>query len=144
MNRQTFRRHLALWIALTVVGCGQGYRPPPQLTPVGDVAFYARRVIQAIDTVVTVAIEAEAAKVLSTADARVVLDGGKIAAQAGVDLSAALKAGATAQTARDKAVKTISSAIDSISKNETLSPTTRGLIEPYLNVVRTLLTIWLP
>jgi hypothetical protein len=111
---------------------------------VGDTAFYARRVIQAVDTVVNVAIEAEAAKVLSTADARVVLDGGKIAGQAGVDLSAALKAGATATTARDKAVRTINSAIDSISKNETLSPTTRGLIEPYLQVVRTLLTIWTP
>ena len=134
-------RSIVLLLLLAFVSCAKS---PPQLTPLGDVAFYARRVIQAVDTVVEVAIQAEAAKVMSTADARAILAGGKIAAEAGVELSAALKAGATGVTARDKAVKTIGTAIDGILKNENLSPQTRGLINPYLQVVKTLLTIWTP
>lgn len=129
-----------LVLALIMVDCAGRLAAPVQLTPIGDTAFYARRAIQAVDALQAMAIDAESAKVMSTEDARVIVNATKTAGQAGVGLADALKAGSSGATAQDKAVRTIRQAILGIY--DQLSPNAQRIAGPYIQTVLTLLTVF--
>jgi streptomycin 6-kinase len=137
---QRLRVPAALVLALLLVDCGGRLAAPVQLSPIGDTAFYARRAIQAVDALQAMAIDAEAANVLPTAEARLIIDATKVAGEAGVELSNALKAGSKGTTDRDKAVRTIRAAIQGAF--ERLSPASQQVAGPYVTTVLTLLTVF--
>lgn len=126
--------HLAPLLVLFLVACAH---PPPQLTPVGVTAFRADRVIKGIAVLQEFAIEGEAVGVLTTADARVVVEGTRAAGLAGQDLAQSLRATLPEATARAKAIAAIRTALQGIPSR--LSPATRPLVEPYITVVLTFL-----
>lgn len=113
-------------------------KPPSGLSAVGQIAFYGDRIEKAIGAIQDVAIQGEASKVISTNDARKIIEATKIAGQAGVDLSAALKAGSSAATAKDKAIAVIKQVLTDLPPQ--LDANTRKLIAPFVSVVMVLLT----
>jgi hypothetical protein len=129
---------------LALAGCDAcvtgGLKPPPQLSPIGDTAFYARRAIQAVSELQEVAAEGEVAGVISTEDARKIMEATKTAGKAGVDLSSALKAGVSEVGARDRAVAVFRQALLELPGH--LSENTRNMVEPYIQAALTLLTVF--
>lgn len=126
-------------VLISTQGCAT-MTPAPSLSPVGDVAFYARRVILAVEQIQTLAIDGEKSGSISTDDARTIVTATKTAAEAGVSLANVLGAGADATTARQRAAATIKAALDEILPK--LSANTRALVEPYVKTALTLLTVF--
>lgn len=138
-KRNTISYATALVLAVVLFeACGR-LAAPPQLTPIGDLAYHATRVMSGIALVQQVAIDGEAAGVIATRDARRIVAGTAIAGTAGVDLAGALKAGVSGAAARDKAVRTIRQAFVEVADD--LSPEARALIQPYINIVLAAVTL---
>lgn len=128
-------------LLFVVAGCaGSRLAAPPQLSPVGDIAFHATRVVHGIQVLQDVAIQGEAAKALSTKDARAIVAGTKKAGEAGVALAESLRAGTAGATAKAKAVAAIKQALTETS--EYVSPETRTTIAPYITVITTALALF--
>jgi hypothetical protein len=133
------RLQTALALAFITLGCA-GLKPPPQLSPIGDIAFYAEKTLVAVESLQHFAIDGEAAGAISTNDAKTIIEATKVAGQAGQDLKRALKAGASETAAKNQAVAAIRSALDSVPKR--LSPETAAIVAPYIQTVTTLLEVF--
>jgi len=141
MNRfRNTRVALTVCLALGLGACGGKLAPPVQLTPVGDIAWYANHALAVVDTLQQVAIDGESAGVISRNDARRIVEATKAAGLAGVDLHNALAAGADAVTARNRAVAIIRRALSDLPNR--LSPHAASLVRPYVSAVLTLLTVF--
>lgn len=125
---------------LYLSGCG--VKAPPQLSPVGDTAYYARRVMGLVEELQLAATEGEAAGAVSKADARKIVEATVIAGKAGQDLASALRAGADATSSRGRAIAIIKQALDDLPRH--LSDSTQALVRPYINAVMVLLTVFEP
>lgn len=124
---------------LVTQGCAS-VRPPETLSPVGDAAFYARRVILAIDQIQTLAIDGEKSGAISEADARTIVTATGEAAKAGASLAATLRAGTGDASAKKRWAAAIRKALDEVVQK--LSPNTQTLVEPYVRTTLTLLTVF--
>jgi hypothetical protein len=137
---QPKRRAAAIAVALLVcsgLACAT-LKPPEQLSPIGDTAWYAREVIKGVAGLQQAAIDAEKAGALSVEDARTVVDATKKAGQAGEVLATSLKAGLPQQEAKAKAIAVIREALGELPKH--LSKSAGELVTPYIQLVLTLLT----
>lgn len=119
---------------------GSRLAPPPQLSPVGDTAYYARAVIKLVNQLQGAAIDAEAAGVMKTDDARKIIEATRLANEAGVELAAALKAGQSATTSRERAIAMIRQALTDLPPK--LNDHDRAIVQPYVTGVLTLLTVF--
>lgn len=126
--------------AYLMSGCSGRLRAPAQLSPIGDTAFYARRVIHVVAALQQVGIDGQATGAIPEADARKIVQATQVAGQAGVELAAALKAGQTDGTARDKAVAMIRAVLTDLPSQ--LSPHARAIVQPYIQTALTLLTVF--
>lgn len=125
---------------LVTQGCAT-MRPPESLSPVGDAAFYARRVVLAIDQIQTLAIDGEKAGAISEADARTIIEATGEAAKAGVSLANTLKAaGGGEASAKKRWAAAIRKALEEVVPK--LSPNTQNMVEPYVKTALTLLTVF--
>lgn len=125
-------------LALTAQGCA-GVKAPAQLTPVGDTAWYAGKVIAVVDTLQGIAKDGESAGVIQRNDAVKIVTATKVAGQGGVELSNVLRAGNdSAGVAR--AVAIIRKAL--LDLPDQLSPSAAAVVRPYVQTALTLLTIF--
>lgn len=117
--------------------------PPPQLSPIGDTAFYAHRVIQAVGSLQQAAIDGEKAGALTTSDARQIVNTTQTAAKAGSQLAGIL---ATGDASRDSAqakvnlIAIIHKALQELPGN--LSAHGKEIVQPYINLINTFLTVF--
>lgn len=134
------KQALGLVAALIVSSACASMKSPQQLSPVGDIAYYAHYALDGVETLQKVAIDGEAAGVISRDDARAIVSATKAAALGAKDLSTALKAGLPEVEARDKAVAVIRTALSGLPQR--LDGDTRKLVEPYVQAVLTVLTVF--
>ena len=130
---------LAAAVSALSIACAS-VTPPPQLSPIGKASFYSHKAAIMVDQLQTFAIDGERDGVISTDDARKIVDATKKAAQAGLDLQKALDAGSGQDAARDKAVAFIRSVL--LDLPDHLSPNTAALVKPYITIVLTLLSFF--
>jgi hypothetical protein len=131
---------LSLGMMVTGTVACDAAKAPPQLSPVGDVAFYAHRVLLGIEAIQSIAIEGEAQGVIKTEDARKIVEATKRSAEAAGVLIDALRAGSAAASEKERAIKMISAALEGLP--DVLDPKTGDLIRPYVATVLTLLTVF--
>lgn len=136
-------RHIVAALVLVVVGlsqggCGTGLQAPPQLTPIGNIAWYGDEILKQVAVIQQVAINGEAAGAISTNDARTIVAATGTLADAATTLGQALKAGSSATGAKAQAVAAIRSIL--INLPAKLSPETGKLIAQYAAPILTLLT----
>ena len=122
---------------LSTIACAT-LKPPAQLTPIGDTAYYAREIVKGVAALQDSAIDAEKTGALSTDDTRAVVEATKTAAQAAGDLAASLKSGVSQAEAKAKWVGVIREALARVPNH--LSDHGKALVAPYIQVVLTLLT----
>lgn len=142
------RKSLAILAAVALLGAacqqqgcaGSRLAPPPQLSPVGDVAYYARTAIKLISELQSAAIDGEAAGAIKTDDARKIIEATKTAGQAGVELASALQAGQSATTAKARAVAMIRQALTDLVPQ--LDDHSRKIAQPYVTGILTLLAVF--
>ena len=130
---------LAMASGLALSFACAGVKAPPQLSPAGDIAWYANKANVAIAALQQVAIDGEAAGVIQRNDAVKIVEATKVAGTAGVELAEALKAGLDGATARAKAVASIRKAVSDLPG--LLSPEASRVISPYVQTVLTLLAV---
>lgn len=121
-------------------GCATTMKPPESLSPVGDAAFYARRVVLAVEQIRTLAIDGEKAGAISTDDARTIIEGTLAADKAGQSLAEVLKAGGGDSSAKQRWAAAIRKALEEVVPK--LSPNTQTLVGPYIKTTLTLLTVF--
>lgn len=138
--RNRLIRQSAVVVAMLLLAACAHVTPPPQLSPIGDTAFYARRVIQAVGALQQAAIDGEKAGALTTQDASVIVNATRQAAQAGSDLADALKAGVSADSAKAQAIAVIKGVLAKLPEN--LSPHAREIAQPYINLINTFLAVF--
>lgn len=131
---------LALPVGTVAPACATRLAAPAQLSPIGDVAFYADRALVAIDSLGEFAIKGEAAGAMSTDDARTIIEAVKTSSIAANELGKALKAGVSETTAKAKAIAIIREALKNVPQH--LSPETQSQVAPYIQTVLTLLTVF--
>ncbi len=135
------KRRSGAMLALVVLAAGcASLKAPEQLTPVGDIAYYANYALDGVETLQRVAIDGEAAGAISRDDARTIVSATKVAALAAKDLASALKAGLPEVEARNKAVAIIREALSNLPRR--LDENTRKLVAPYIQGVLGLLTVF--
>lgn len=133
------RAATAIVIALLLAACTH-LSPPPQLSPIGDTAFYARRVIQAVGALQQAAIDGEKAGALTISDARQIVNATQTAAKAGGQLADALAAGIEHDTVKAQAIAIIKQVLVELPGN--LSAHGKEVVKPYISLINTFLAVF--
>lgn len=139
MRNRSTKAGVVIVLALLLSACSH-VTPPPQLSPIGDTAFYARRVIQAVGALQQAAIDGEKAGTIAPNDAAAIVNATRTAAKAGSDLADALAAGVSHESAKDQAVAVIKGVLDKLPEN--LSPHAREIVAPYISLINTFLSVF--
>lgn len=135
-------RNISLIAVIAMMGCVplQHLKAPAQLSPAGDVAYYARHATSVVKELQTVAIDGEASGVIPTSDAKRIIEATLIAGNAGTELAKALKDGVLAKTAKERALVLFRDALTDVMP--LLSVNTRKIVQPYVDAALTLLTVF--
>lgn len=130
------RKLSALVIGLALAACG-GVKPPPQLSPVGQVSFYSAKAGEVVASLQKFTIDAELAGVIQKADRQAVGKATEKVSAALIDLEDALAAGSGKADAKKKALAIIAEALRQLPDH--LSPDAAKLIQPYIDQILILL-----
>lgn len=127
-------------LAFASMGCAT-VKPPANLKPMGQIAWYGVKIVDGCVVIGDVAITAHESGVIASQDeTNKIVSAAKVCTDSGANLGRALKAGASQETAKQQAIAAIKSALGNLPGQ--LSPEVAKLIEPYRQVVITLLSVF--
>src|SRR3990167_3455335 len=131
-------RTLAILGLLVVLSACARLAAPPQLSPVGDVAWHANRAITGVGVLQDVVMAGEQRQEIATVDALKVITATAIAGKAGSELASALTLVADTSGVKDRAIGLMRQALMTVM--EEVSPPTARLLMPYVQIVLSALT----
>lgn len=139
LPRTSFRAAIALLLIVSLTACAK-FAAPPQLTPAGQIAFHAARVVHGVDTLYEFVISAEAAGIIPRNAAREIVTRIITVTAAVQELERVLRAGASAEAGTATLIASIREGLSEFD-DALVPPSVQHLILPYVQVVLAALTV---